>query len=488
MGVLSGIAFIIISLFIILWLVGKRRFGDITKELSKKTFPFKDFIGIGLLVLEIIQYPYKIQYDKKMIKKFEGLYGTQKAYEYYKLYLGEKITFCLLLIFLFAFLSLIYLMQSYTSSYQMVDNSFFREKDVDHLIPITMVIEDGERKIEEDINLVVPKMDKSLEEMEKRVSQVVDRLSSQLEQMTTLDHSIGLPKVINGVTIRWKSDNPTMDHSGNIHFDQVPEEGVNIRLIATLTYLDYSDTLESTLRIMPEVPKEKSLEDIAKEVQEGLDTGRYTNEKSIKLPTSLSNEGVQIYWKERSESNVLQFFSFGILISFLVFFVRDEDIKRKIKKKDDAVKLQFPDMIIKFTLLINAGMTTYSAWNKVCMDYVMNQQNHKKDMPMYEEMLVTLSDMKGGVSEYDAYERLGQRVSVREVKKFSNILTQTLHKGNKDLIYSLQNLGQEAWEERVVTAKRLGEEASSKLLFPMMILLIIIIIIVMTPALMSLNI
>lgn len=488
MGVFIGIILVIIPLFITLWIIGKRRFDHMTRELNKKSYPFKDIIGIGLYILEKSRYSYKTQYDKKMIKKFEGLRGTKNAHHYYKLYLAEKLAFCLLLIFLFALLSFIFQIESYTSSYKMVNYTFFREKDIDHMVPITMVLEDEDHRVEKDVNLIVPKMDDTLLEMEERVHQVKDRLSKQLEQMTTLNHSINLPEAINGVDIRWKIDNTIMDRSGNINFEEVPEEGVNIRLTATFTYLEYSDTLESTLLIMPEILQPKSLEELAIEIEEGLYAGRYTNEKSIQLPTSLSKEPVRIRWKEKTESNAIQFFSFGVFIAFLVFFVRDEDIKRKIEKKDNQIKLQFPDMIVKFTLLINAGMTTYSAWNKVCIDYMKEQESDKKDMPMYEEMLVALSDMKGGLSEYDAYERLGQRVRVREVKKFSNILTQTLRKGNKDLIISLHDLGQEAWEERVATAKRLGEEASSKLLFPMMVLLIIIIIVVMTPAFMSLNI
>jgi hypothetical protein len=40
----------------------------------------------------------------------------------------------------------------------------------------------------------------------------------------------------------------------------------------------------------------------------------------------------------------------------------------------------------------------------------------------------------------------------------------------------------EAFEERKETAKRLGEEAGTKLLIPMMIMLVLVLVIIMVPA------
>jgi len=67
-------------------------------------------------------------------------------------------------------------------------------------------------------------------------------------------------------------------------------------------------------------------------------------------------------------------------------------------------------------------------------------------------------------------------------------LEQNLKKGTKGLAQMLENESLEAFEERKNIAKRLGEEAGTKLLAPMAIMLIIVMIIVIVPALLSFSI
>ncbi len=51
--------------------------------------------------------------------------------------------------------------------------------------------------------------------------------------------------------------------------------------------------------------------------------------------------------------------------------------------------------------------------------------------------------------------------------------------------YKLENETKIAFEERKQQAKRLGEEAQTKLLFPMILMLTVVMIIIMIPAYMS---
>lgn len=69
--------------------------------------------------------------------------------------------------------------------------------------------------------------------------------------------------------------------------------------------------------------------------------------------------------------------------------------------------------------------------------------------------------------------------------KFSSILVQNLKKGNRSMTDLLKQEAAEAFQERKEAAKRLGEEASAKLLGPMMILLFIVLIIILVPAFIS---
>ena len=63
------------------------------------------------------------------------------------------------------------------------------------------------------------------------------------------------------------------------------------------------------------------------------------------------------------------------------------------------------------------------------------------------------------------------------------MLTQNLRKGNRALLEQLQFTSMDALYARKESVKRLGEEASSKLLFPMVVQFIVILTVIMYPAL-----
>jgi hypothetical protein len=69
--------------------------------------------------------------------------------------------------------------------------------------------------------------------------------------------------------------------------------------------------------------------------------------------------------------------------------------------------------------------------------------------------------------------------------KFGSLIAQNLKKGNKGISELLTKEAVDAFEERKETAKRLGEEAGTKLLVPMMIMLVIVFAVIMVPAFLS---
>ena len=151
--------------------------------------------------------------------------------------------------------------------------------------------------------------------------------------------------------------------------------------------------------------------------------------------------------------------------------------------------MDYPDIINKFTLLINAGMTVKQAWSKIASDYEAKYLvNQTKKRFAYEEMLVTAHELKLGVTESEAYEQFGRRAGLLPYLKFSTLITQNLKKGNKGLSELLNLEAAEAFEERKEIAKRLGEEAGTKLLMPMMIMLIVVFAIILIPAFQSFSI
>ena len=90
--------------------------------------------------------------------------------------------------------------------------------------------------------------------------------------------------------------------------------------------------------------------------------------------------------------------------------------------------------------------------------------------------------------ESESYERFGRRCGVQEYIRLGALLSQNLRKvtkGLNDLLY-LEMV--QSFEERKARAKRLGEEAGTKLLMPMFLMLGVVLVIVVVPAFFSIHI
>ena len=142
-----------------------------------------------------------------------------------------------------------------------------------------------------------------------------------------------------------------------------------------------------------------------------------------------------------------------------------------------------PGLIMKFTLLVQAGMTVRKAFQKISLDY--GRKRKRNPRPAYEEIRIVCYEMESGVSESEAYRRFGERCGQAKYKTFATLLIQNLQKGSRQMADMLERESTEAWEERKRKARVLGEAAATKLLVPMIMMLIVVMAIVMIPAFMS---
>ncbi len=158
----------------------------------------------------------------------------------------------------------------------------------------------------------------------------------------------------------------------------------------------------------------------------------------------------------------------------------DRDLFERVKKRRLAIQSDFPDFVNKLTLLINAGMTVSKAWGKIASD-------SNSLMPLYLELISASAEIRSGTPEQKAYEEFAKRCRVPVITRFISVILQNIKKGNAELVPILRVFANECWELRKNTAKRYGEEASTKLLLPMMMMFAAILLIVGMPAVLALK-
>ena len=168
----------------------------------------------------------------------------------------------------------------------------------------------------------------------------------------------------------------------------------------------------------------------------------------------------------------------GLIAGIATYFLSDSLQEEQFKKRTKEIKYDFPEFLTQLVLLINAGLTIERAWGKIL-------EHIDKNTVLATEMTKTYNDMRSNKSISKCLNDLSRRCKVKEISKFTSIILQNINKGSSDMVFMLQQLSEECWIERKLAAKQKGEEASSKLLFPMMLMLLAVFAIVLVPAMMQ---
>ncbi len=163
----------------------------------------------------------------------------------------------------------------------------------------------------------------------------------------------------------------------------------------------------------------------------------------------------------------------GVLLAAVLPYGIHLSINSAVDAKKDAILSEFPKMVSRLTLLINAGMLVRRAWDEVA------NSDHKEKL--YAEMRITSKDMQEGMSIEAAMNAFASRCGIREMRKFSSIFVQAVNRGAADSIESMKIMADEAWEQKKQISKQKGEAASGKLMIPNMIMFAGILLVVVAP-------
>jgi tight adherence protein C len=184
------------------------------------------------------------------------------------------------------------------------------------------------------------------------------------------------------------------------------------------------------------------------------------------------------YYNEGMDSFLLMF---GVFISILIFCMFDRELKKQFDDKKRKIQYELPEFIDKLILLINAGMNIIPAWKKA----LLNSSNKNE---LYQELSKVNLKIKEGKTFCDSLEKMAAESMIPEISKFASLIVQNIKKGNDEFVMILRIYAYECWNERKTIAKKMGEEASVKMIFPMILMFITVIMIVMIPAYIFLNI
>lgn len=167
----------------------------------------------------------------------------------------------------------------------------------------------------------------------------------------------------------------------------------------------------------------------------------------------------------------------GGLLSFAMIRGVQSTINASIQRKKDEIISEFPKMVSKITLLINANMQVRRAWDEVA--------NSNFQELLYEEMRNTSKDIQEGMAIDVAMQSFAQRCGIKEIRRFSSLYVQAVNRGAGETIESMKAMADDAWMQKKEISKQKGEIASQKLIIPNMIMFLGILAVVVAPMLIS---
>lgn len=287
------------------------------------------------------------------------------------------------------------------------------------------------------------------------------------------------------VFLQWDLDSyEVMGIDGTIREDKVSKDGTLVQLRGTISYYDAQTVYVRNLLVCEPVREgsEKLRYDIQQEVQKREKETK--EEAEFSLPQEV--DGKALSWSQKQEKHWYYVLLIGVASSVYLVYREKEQKKQKARQRREELLREYPGMISKFTMLLGTGTTVRGAWEKIVQNYEQQKiQMGKKEV--YEEMAKTYREIQGGIAEAEAYEKFGKHCEVMAYVKFGAMLSQNLRKGSKGISEILRMEAIQSFETRKSTAKRLGEEAGTKLLAPMLGMLFVVLIMVMVPALLTMQ-
>lgn len=330
-----------------------------------------------------------------------------------------------------------------------------------------------------------------IQELFRRCTALLDRvILGENKSLDRVETDLDLVTEVPGepVDVSWELDRyDVMNVYGEIQSKALSLEGSMVRLRAVLTYQEDETKqalYECTAMIYPRTLNEK--EEERERLEETiLEQDKKTqSEERLRLPDEVDGKRVLYYPKLDIRGPVIMILA--VLMGFLLCAKEKQDQEQQTRKKRDQMLRDYPEVISKLTLFLGAGMTVKKSWKKIVRDYEAAREV-SGERYVYEEMAQTCREMDSGIMESESYERFGRRCQVQEYMRLGALLSQNLRKGTRGLTQMLRMEAIQAFEERKARAKRLGEEAGTKLLAPMFLMLAVVLVIVIVPAFLSIQ-
>lgn len=352
---------------------------------------------------------------------------------------------------------------------------------------VTLQVE-GKEYTQKEIDAYMEQIKEELPTLILGENEDIDHVTKPLNLFGSIDQ--------NPVRVTWISGNyGLMDGKGKIRALEIAEEGELCMLTARLSCQGYEEEVRFYVRICPGEKTEDEL--LREELEQAIRRQEEADRTSWEITLPEEVAGNRVMWVRRTNDNSVVILALAAALAAGVYFAKDRDLHKKIRQRKGKLLLEYPEFVSRLVLLVGAGMTVRGAMYKMAETRqgrrteasqgkaVHGKEAQGKASLIYDEVAYLCNELDSGISEAKAYYNLGRRCGEQRYIRLCMLLSQNLRKGTAELTALLRGESAEAFEERKRNARRIGEEAGTKLLLPMSMMLVIVMMIIMVPAFLS---
>lgn len=453
---------------------------------EKSSMLQKCFLKVSVYLSGQIPEKFQISKNKEISSTVKKLYPLKSDQDLYQKQIIEKRSLQLMILFIGSFISLFLSMYEKTNLEELHFLQRNRAGNGGRLEELKYELED---LLQGELQLFLTEEIYTKEEIEGLFQEFLPVLERTMlnenksRNRVTSDLKF-LEKIPNyPFFLEWRSKNYRyIAYDGSL--DEL-DPGVNQQLVTIqclISYMEYEWIQEYTVQL------EKPERSVEEEVQDSILSQLQTTEKEtqyenkMELPGTFGKETIHWYRKTSYGSYV------GILITVIGIissgYLKEKERKKYTQKKLEYLKHEYGVFVSKLSLYLTAGLSIRASLLRLCEDY---EKKKKSEEFLYEELLLLTRELETGTPLKTALQEFGKRCRDSNYIKLSGLLLQNEKNGNRDILERLYEESFSVFEERIRHAKKLGEEASTKLLFPMMILLVVLMVMIMIPAFMNFN-
>lgn len=319
----------------------------------------------------------------------------------------------------------------------------------------------------------------------KKLKRIMTEHNTSLKQVQT---PLNLPDTIEGypfeITYELAEDGYIrLDGSLNEEEQAKLKHGETYRtyIVVTAHYREYRQSKKYEICIVP--VKDSSRANVFYKVQQYLkkEEKKTRYDRDIKLPSAYQD--IKIAKNQGNHGGisgiVILFVTVGIFIPVHNYL----KLREEGEKCQDQAERDFPVIVHLLTLYMGAGLSFFSAVKRIGQSYQKQKDADNSPKYAFEKMMRMEQQMSNGVSQREACQDWGMQFRTDSYQKLSLILIQSFTKGAREAAILMETEEREAFHKRIDKAKKEGEEASTRLLFPMILLLCQVMLLVMYPAL-----